>query len=216
MTAFAIPAGVSNLHNSVLKSTKITTIHIPANVEVIGDGAFANTPLATITFEEGDKPLTIGTLTNANTTNGVFYGTKIQIFEVPDRVTRIGAYAFYNQKVLTTLTMGPNSQVTDIGKYAFGGTSSTKLANLTLGPKLKNIYPYAFARIAVTTITIPKSVELVDEYAFNYASATEVVFEGGGTEALIVKKYAFGYMSKLKTITLPARLQEIYETTSLT
>ena len=68
-----------------------------------------------------------------------------------------GAYAFYNQKVLTTLTMGEGSQVTDIGKYAFGATSATKLANLTLGPNLKNIHPYAFARIAATTITIIRS-----------------------------------------------------------
>ena len=135
---------------------------------------------------------------------------------VGDRVTLIGAYAFYNQKNLITLTMGPNSQVTDIGKYAFAVSSgNSKLTNLTLSPNLKNIHMRAFQRTGLAEITIPKSVVLVDEYAFYYATAKEIIFEGGGTEGLTVKRYAFAYMSKLETITFPARLETLYETTTL-
>jgi hypothetical protein len=117
LKSFKIPAAITVLNSKVLKGTKITTIEIPANVETIADGVFAScTSLNSINFAEGTKPLTIGTVNCASVSNAVFYNTKISVFNVPDRATVIGAWAFCNQKSLTTVNMTANSQLTTIGK----------------------------------------------------------------------------------------------------
>ena len=212
LTGFTIPESVTYLGGNALNATKITEIVIPANVETIGDGAFANTPLTTITFAESDKPLALGTVTNGSKTSGVFYGTKITEFSVPNRVTHIGAYAFYNQIYLTKVTMNPDSNVTQIGKYAFAVEDGTsKLADITFGNKLATIGERAFYKTkSLTEVVIPTSVTLVDKYAFSDSLLKTVTFLPEGTQPLELREWAFAN-SKLTTVTLPARLQLAYE-----
>ena len=215
LTAFVVPANVAILPKNVLKATKITSINIPANVEVIGDGAFNGcTALATITFEEGTKDLTIGTLENASTAGGVFYNTKIAVLNLPDRAVLIGGYAFHSQKNLTTVTMGEGSRMKDIGQYAFYCSSGSKLATLTLGPNVETISVNAFYRTAIKSLVIPKSVKFIGSNAFYYSSnLTDLTFELGGTEDLTIELQAFGN-SGFSSVTLPARLRTAYTITN--
>ena len=208
LTAFTIPSGVSVLYNNVLKNTKITTIHIHANVEAIGDGAFANSLLETITFASGSKPLMLGTLDNADSKNGVFYGTKIATFDVPDRVTLLGAHLFNGQTSLKTLNISSNSQLIIIGEYAFANCSGLTVA--TLGPKVETIEACAFYGSKITSITIPTSVTTLAYRAFYNAPLSTVTFELGGKEDLVMESQVF-YGSKFKEITLPARLMVAYD-----
>lgn len=216
LTSFTIPAGVTALPANMLKNTKIQSIEIPANVVSIGDGVFANcSKLQTVTFAPGGvQPLTLGTLTNTNKTNGVFYGTIITNLTLDNRVTQIGAYAFYNQKKLTTLSMTAESQLTDIGKYAFAVESGTStLRNITLGNKVSTIADHAFYKARFSSINLPNSVTLIGEYAFASQYLTNVNFAMTGASELsfdlTIGKYAFAN-TKIETIKFPASLTSAY------
>lgn len=214
LTEFTIPEDIQELPMNVFKGTMLTSIRIPANVITICDGAFASTPLQTITFADSTKPLTLGTLENIDKQNGVFYGTKITVFDVHDRITFIGAYAFYNQTSLKTVTMGPNSNVEEIGNYAFAVESGTSaLTSVTLGSKVVTIGSNAFYKASIKKINIPKSVTWIRYRALAATTLETVTFETGGTKNLAIENEAF-FGTKFKTITLPARLTTAYEVTS--
>ena len=75
--------------------------------------------------------------------NGVFIGCKEDIkgdVVIPDDVTRIGIYAFYENSSLTSVTIG--NGVTRIGYGAFRGCST--LASITIPDSVKSIGIYAF------------------------------------------------------------------------
>jgi len=207
LTSFVIPESVTSLGAKAFNGTKISQIVIPANVERIGDGAFANcTELTTVTFAQGTKPLALGTVENAEETNGLFMGTGIQEFTVPDRATCIGGYAFYQQAALTGVTFGKDSQVTAIGQYAFA--EAANLSTVTLGEKLENLGKYAFYKTKLTAIVIPATVAVIDVYALANTNLETVTFASGET-GLTIGDYAFAN-TMLKQITLPARLEKAY------
>ena len=59
---------------------------------------------------------------------------------IPDSVTSIGDYVFYNCNSLTSVTIGDN--VTSIGNYAFAYCES--LTSVTIGDSVTSIGDYAF------------------------------------------------------------------------
>ena len=78
------------------------------------------TSLQTVTFEKGSKLKTIG--------NSVFNNcTSLTSIEIPASVETIGNSAFASCTVLTTVDMSACTQVTEIGDYAFSGTSKLQL-----------------------------------------------------------------------------------------
>ena len=217
LKSFKVPASLTELSAHLLEYTKITTIHIPANVEKIGDAAFSRcSSMTSITFEEGTKPLTIGTLECPSVSSGVFFNTHITTVDLPDRVTLIGAWAFCNQTYLRTVNMTADSQLTTIGKWAFAQQSGTnsKLNSVTLGPKVTEIQEYAFHRTKIANITIPKSVTFIGQYAFAYAPMTGLNFEmDGATDLsfdLTIQSYAFAN-TQTTSVKFPARLTSAYE-----
>ena len=79
------------------------------------------------------------------------------------QVVRIGAYAFYQSRNLTSVTI--SSTVTQIGENAFDNCSG--LMNLTIPNSVQIIYGSAFAHCSnLTTLTIGSGVEYIYEYAF--------------------------------------------------
>jgi uncharacterized repeat protein (TIGR02543 family) len=208
LTSFTIPENAIELGVGALSATHITTIHIPANLEIIRDGAFYNCEkLTSITFAPGTKALSLGTLTNEG--YGVFQGTQIATLVMGDRVTVIGANAFRLVKTLKSLTMGPDCQVTDIGNGAFYGNA--KLKTLTLGPRVREIGANAFNGASLRNkLVIPNSVEVIRDSAFRNTALSSVYFEPGGTEPLHIKGNSVFVGGQIKEITFPARAVEIY------
>ena len=99
LTSIEIPASVEMIENSAFNGcTSLTTIEIPASVEEIRGYAFKGcTSLKTVTFEKGSKLKTISN----------------------------GAFAFC--WALTTVDMSACTQVTVIGEYAFYEDSKLQL-----------------------------------------------------------------------------------------
>ena len=205
LKTFTIPAGVTTINEYTFSKTKLQTITIPTAVTAIKDGAFTSTSTLTeLVFapvtEGAGADLVIGSA-DARSSNGVFYGTKLTSVTLPDRVTYVGAYAFYKVTTLTTLTVSDTSRLAEIGAYAFEGTS--KLATVSLGKTLRTVGTNAFKSSAITAVTIPASVKDIGDYAFSASKLASVTFEEG-TEELYIGNYAFNAAS-FTTVNLPAR-----------
>ena len=103
-----------------------------------------------------------------------YFGSKTSI-TIPDSVTGIGDYAFYDCSSLTNVTI-PN-RVTSIGDYAFYDCSS--LMSVTIGNSVTSIGNNAFFGCSsLTSITIPDSVTSIGNSAFyNCSSLTSITVD---------------------------------------
>ena len=100
---------------------------------------------------------------------------------IPDSVTSIGDYAFYNCSGLTSVTI-PDS-VTSIGEYAFYYCSG--LTDITISDGVTSIGGYAFGYCSgLTSITIPDSVTSIGRYAFNGCSGLTSVTIGDSVTSI--------------------------------
>ncbi len=87
---------------------------------------------------------------------------------MPNSLTSIGEYAFFNAAALTSVTI-PNS-VTSISNFAFRGT--TALTSVTIPNSVTTIGDFAFSfATALTSVTIPNSVTTIGDFAFQWAAA---------------------------------------------
>ncbi len=86
---------------------------------------------------------------------------------IPNSVTSIGEYAFYDCRGLTLLTIP--SSVTSIGKEAF--VYCIGLTSITIPNSVTSIGDGAFGCcMGLTSLTIPNSVTSIGEYVFNGCS----------------------------------------------
>ena len=107
----------------------LTSIAIPASVTSIGSYAFSN--CSSVTVHISDIASWCNVSFGNETANPLYHGRYLYIDEIeviklviPDGVTNIGDYAFYNCDSLTSITI-PDS-VTTIGAFAFHWCDSLK------------------------------------------------------------------------------------------
>jgi hypothetical protein len=180
ITNVTIPNSVTNIGSGTFKDcTRLKNVSIPDGVTSIGYDAFANcTSLTSVTIPKSVTSIGMGfynctSLTSINvdaanpvysSMNGVLFGnaqaTLLEFpgglggsYTIPNSVTSIGSWAFYNCTNLTSVTI-PNS-VTYILDYAF----------------------YNCTRL--TSVTIPNSVTYIEGGAFGACfSLTSAYFQG--------------------------------------
>ena len=123
--------------------SSLKNITIPEGVTNIGNCAFWDSGLTSVTFEEGSKLTTIdagafagcqslGAITIPEGVTSIkknaFYScNSMETITIPESVTSIGEYAFYNCFSMTTITI-PES-VTSIGENAFSGCAGLTTVN---------------------------------------------------------------------------------------
>ena len=106
---------------------------------------------------------------------------------IPDGVTDIGNLAFYQNSIVTNITI-PNG-VSNIGRHAFCGCN--RLANVSIPAGVIKIGNNAFDRCSsLTSVTIPDSVTSIGEGAFSDCSSLEKFILSGIPEK--VGKGVFG------------------------
>ena len=137
------------------------------------------------------------------------------------KVTSIGAYAFYNCRSLTSVTIPSSvtsigdrafyycykltsvsipSNVTSIGEYAFYFCSG--LTSLTIGKSVKSIGAYAFVSCSkLTSVTIPNSVTSIGAFAFNYCDNLTTLTLGKSVTN--IGEFAFAKSEKLTSLVIP-------------
>ena len=135
---------------------------------------------------------------------------------IPNSVTSIGDYAFYDCSSLTLVTI-PNS-VTSIGEQAFRNCSG--LTSVTIGNSVTSIGYGAFYNCSsLTSVTIPNSVTSIGEGAFGYCTGlTSMLIPNSVTS---IGYGAFYNCSSLTSVTIPNSVTSIgdyvfYDCSSLT
>ena len=130
-------------------SCPITTIDIPASVEIIGAAAFSGcTRLASVKFESNSQLKAIAG--GYNPSDGAFYGcTSLTSIEIPASVQTIGAATFQGCSRLADVKFEEGSKLSAIEGYCCG----------------YGCYG-AFLGCPLITIDIPASVQTIGEAAF--------------------------------------------------
>ncbi len=163
---------------------------IPASVNAIGDVAFLNSGITSLSIPGTVRTIGINAfgycdeLTNVMIANGVVDVGDLAFYEcrqlaqvnIPLSVTNIGEFAFFDCESLLGVIVPGN--VTSIGQSAFNLCINLSYVILTNG--LQNIGSEAFADCSsLTNIVIPASVTKVGPGAFTYStSLTGVYFKG--------------------------------------
>lgn len=178
-----IICGKKYYYGAFANCTALTSIEIPANVEIIEEAAFKNcTALTTVTFENNSSLKTIcGATSNYPYYGGAFSDCISLIsIEIPTSVETIEAAAFKGCSKLATVTFEKGSQLKTIG----GGYYSS-------------YYHGAFSDCSsLTSIEIPASVETIEAAAFKGCLAlAKITFEKG----INLKKISGGYSENRNT-----------------
>ena len=179
----------------------LTSVTIPDSVTSIGYSAFENCSRLT-RVDITDVAAWCSISFENEKANPLYYAHNLYLNEtlvadlnIPNSVTSIGKYAFYDCRSLTSVTI-PNS-VTSIGGYAFADCSS--LTSLTIPNSVTSIGQYAFAGCSsLTSVTIPNSVTNIGRCAFyDCSSLTSVTIPNSVTN---IGEGAFDYCRSLKDV----------------
>ena len=130
--------------------------------------------------------------------------SSIKSVTIPNSVTSIGDYAFFNCSSLASVTI-PDG-VTSIGDHAFEGCSS--LASVTIPDSVTSIGGSVFYGCSsLASVTIPNSVTSIGDYAFYYCSSLASVTIPDSVTS--IGSSAFYGCSSLESVSILAELTSI-------
>ena len=180
-------------------SQRITVNGTTYNVTAIGNRAFYENALTSITIPEGIT--TIGQY--------AFYDCEgLSSVSFPASLTRIGDNAFQYCDGISTISFPPSSLLTTIGNYAFNYCQG--LSSVSFPASLTTIGNFAFQGCAqLTTISFPPSSLLttIGEYAFGNCYVLSPI--SLPSSLTTISEGAFFNCTGLTTISFPSSLRTI-------
>ncbi len=222
LTSIVIPDSVTEIEPNAFDSTELTSVTLPANIAKIGINAFRTNTLTEFELAEDNAYFTVkdGILYNKELTEVIKCPSALAASTIilPDSVTKIHNYAFYNCDNLTSVLLSNNLQtigdagffgseltsvslpdsVTYIGESAFSNCYSLK--SVILSDQLTEI-PYQAFRFceSLTSVVIPESVSIIGEDAFSLCALTSITIPDGVTQ---IHKNAFD-INSITSVTIP-------------
>ncbi len=201
---------VTQIKERAFEGKGIYSVIIPESVKIIGENAFYNSTIQSITIGSGVEKICSGAFLKCNYLNKVIYNGNIEKWlsltlagasvldgvsefyingelaediVIPDTAEKINSYAFYGYEGLKSVKTGDG--VIDIGDSAF--KNCYNLSKVTLGEKISTVGERAF-----------ENCSLIEEISFADALTQ-------------IGQFAFAYCEKLKSLTLGSKLSHIYE-----
>lgn len=177
--------------------TSLATLNIGKDVNVIGEYAFGNTKVSTVTVSEGNtKFYPVANekyLVNKDGTEVLFVAPTVTEFILPanSAITSIGAGAFSGNTVLTKVNA---PSITKLNDCAF--SECTSLSDVTLG-KLSTVGKYAFFKTKISAFDFTDMNE-IGAYSFSLTKLTSVNIPDG----MKVGAYAFAECDELASVTV--------------
>ncbi|MCM1329726.1 MAG: leucine-rich repeat domain-containing protein [Ruminococcus sp.] len=136
---------------------------------------------------------------------GAFGPSRATEVTLPNGITKIPDYLFYQSTLLTNVTI-PDS-VTEIGDYAF---SECTVKSVTIPNSVTKIGNNAFKYSALTNLTIPSSVTEIGDSIFDGCQSLESVTFSEGLKKLGSTLFSY---TKITELTLPDSLESVEEDT---
>ncbi|MGO8931570.1 MAG: leucine-rich repeat domain-containing protein [Limisphaerales bacterium] len=215
VTSVTVGTNVTSIADQAFSYSSVTKVALPGSVTNIAFDSFHNCnslTAITVATNNPDYSSAAGVLFNQNqTTLLTFPEGKAGSYAVPNSVTDIGIYAFYDSTELTSVALSSN--VSTIEDYAFydtpGLTAITVSTNNlwyssvagVLFDKSQDILIQYPAGNAATSYTMPETVTNIGmEAFFSSANLTNVTL---GTNVAIIGGAAFEYCRALASITFP-------------
>ena len=207
-----LPESLETIGNGAFGCCKFSSVEIPANVNSIGDNAFAGDTestrcwLQTIKFNLPATQLTIG--------REAFAYTQLKVVNLPSRLVSLGEFAFKQCTSLETVTF-PGT-IKTIPADCFSYCPNLKSTSIPEGVTF--IGARAFQNTALESFNPPASLHTIYEKAFDNTKLKSVTFPSG------IKKIdasAFAHCKELTSFILPASINELgefmlYESDNLT
>ena len=209
LTSVSIGNGVTSIGNNAFNGCKeLISAIIPDNVTSIGDGAFYNCAgLISVLIGKGVESIGENafygclSLSDVSITsiedwcvisfanpfaNPLYYAKKLYLndklveeLEIPDSVTSIGDYAFYNCESITSVKIG--NGVKNIGKGAF--YNCVGITSVKIGDSVNSIGEDAFYNCTdLTSVVISKSVTEICDDAFYNCTSLSINYKGTKTQ----------------------------------
>ena len=194
--------GLSRINEYAFEGCDIlASIFIPSNVTTIGDHAFSNTRLTSITLPSN--------LTSIG--NSAFEGCgSLESISIPNSVTTIGDHAF-SSTGLSSIALSSN--LTSIGNGVFEGCES--LESVIIPNTITAIGSRAFANTGLTSITLPSSVATIGSGAFALCDALMTVTCFDNEPPVLENSGCFSNSCYTRaTLRVPPEAYDIYRNTN--
>ena len=217
LESIEIPNSVTSIEDyAFYYCTSLESIEIPNSVTSIGSSAFSGCTSLENAYYNGtledwchivfselfSNPLNFAKhlyiLNNKNEYFDVTNSKNEIDFVIPNYITEIGIYQFYNMAALKSVII-PNS-VTSIGDSAF--RDCTSLENVVIGNSVTSIGWGAFIDCtSLESIEISNSVTSIGDSAFRDCTSLENVVIGNSVTS--IGKWAFDFCTSLESIEIP-------------